>query len=83
MTFVSCFHKLQYFAELRSIPRYGLDSSEILGITRNEQFIQGNNKNLSESIPRNFFGTKLRWQPYLSIINQSFRMLLDLPLLRI
>ncbi len=62
-TFVSCFVKLQYFAEFRSVPSYGMDSSEILGITRNEHFIPRNNEHRSESIPRNFFGTKFRWQP--------------------
>ncbi len=33
---------------------YGMDSSEILGITWNEHFIPRNNKNRSKSIPRNF-----------------------------
>jgi hypothetical protein len=41
-----------------------MDSSEILRITRNEHFILRNDKNHSESIPQNFFGTKFRWQPY-------------------
>jgi hypothetical protein len=60
MAFVSCFVKLHYFAEFRSVfvPSYGMDSSEILGITWNEHFIPRNNENRSESIPRNFFGTK-------------------------
>jgi hypothetical protein len=62
-TFVSCFVKPNYFVGLRFVPSYGMDSSEILGITRNEHFIPRNNENRSESIPRNFFGTKFRWQP--------------------
>jgi hypothetical protein len=31
---------------------------------RNEHFLPRNNGNRSESIPRNFFGTKFRSQPY-------------------
>jgi hypothetical protein len=45
-TFVSCFVKLHYFAEFRSVPH----------------FIPWNNDNRSESIQRNFFGTKFWWQ---------------------
>jgi hypothetical protein len=41
-TFVSCFVKLQYFAEFRFVPCYGMDSSEVLGITWNEHFIPRN-----------------------------------------
>jgi hypothetical protein len=66
-TFVSCFVKLHYFTEFVPfcfVPSYGMNSSEILGITRNEHFIPRNNENRSESIPQNFFGTKFRWQPY-------------------
>jgi hypothetical protein len=44
-TFVSCFVKLHCFAEFRFVPSYGMDSSEILRITRNEHFIPRSNKN--------------------------------------
>ncbi len=58
-----CFVKLHYFTEsvqFRIVLSYGMDSSEILGMIRNEHFIPQNNKNGSESIPRNFFWTKFR-----------------------
>jgi hypothetical protein len=44
-TFLSCFVKLHCFAEFRFVPSYGMDSSEILRITRNEHFIPRNNEN--------------------------------------
>ncbi len=53
-TFVSCFVKLNYFAEFRSIlflSELRNDCSETLGITRNKHCILRNNKNCSESIP--------------------------------
>jgi hypothetical protein len=59
---------LNFIISRNSVPfhfvlSYGIGSSEILGITRNEHFIPWNNKNCSESILLNFFGTKFRWQP--------------------
>ncbi len=57
MTFVSCFVKLYYFC---GIP---FDSFDEHGIPRNEHFFPRNNENCSESILRNVFGTKFRWQP--------------------
>ncbi len=57
------FNISQNSVPFRFVPSYGMDSSEILGITRNEHFVLRNNENRSESIPRNFFGTKFRWQP--------------------
>ncbi len=49
----------------RSVPSFGIGSSAELGMPRNECFLPRNNGNHSESIPRNFFGTKFRSQPYL------------------
>jgi hypothetical protein len=46
------------FIPFSFVPRYVMESSEILRITWNEHFIPQNNDNHSESIPRNFFGTK-------------------------
>jgi hypothetical protein len=53
-TFVSCFVKPNYFVGFRFVPSYGMDSSDILGITPNEHFIPRKNENRSESIPRIF-----------------------------
>jgi hypothetical protein len=49
-----------------SIPSFGIDYSVNFGMPRNnEHFLPRNNGSCcSESIPRNFFGTKLRCQPY-------------------
>jgi hypothetical protein len=47
----------------RSVPSFGIGSSAELGMPRNECFLPRNNGNRSESIPRNFFGTKFRSQP--------------------
>ncbi len=46
-----------------SVPSLGIDSFVKLGMPRNEQFLPRNNGSHSESIPRNFFGTKFRCQP--------------------
>ncbi len=46
-----------------SVPSFGIGSSAELGMPRNEHFLPRNNGNHSESIPRNFFGTKFRSQP--------------------
>jgi hypothetical protein len=59
--------KLHFFADsvpLCSVPSFGIGSSAELGMPRNEHFLPRNNGNRSESIPRNFFGTKFRSQPY-------------------
>ncbi len=48
----------------RSVPSFGIDSSVNLGTPRNDHFLPRNNRNHSEYIPRNFFGTKIRCQPY-------------------
>ena len=47
----------------RSVPSFGIGSSVEFGRPRNECFLPRNNGNRSESIPRNFFGTKFRSQP--------------------
>jgi hypothetical protein len=47
----------------RSIPSFENGSSAELEMPRNEHFLPQNNGNRSESIPRNFFGTKFRSQP--------------------
>jgi hypothetical protein len=47
-------------AEFRSVPSFGIGSSAELGMPRNESFLPRNNGSCSESIPRNFFGTKFR-----------------------
>jgi hypothetical protein len=60
--------KLNFFAELRSVSSFGIGSSAELGMPRNEHFLPRNNGILSESIPRNFFGTKFRSQPYGGLI---------------
>ncbi len=46
-----------------SVPSLGIDSSANLGMPRNEHFLPRKNGSHSESIPRNFFGTKFRCQP--------------------
>jgi hypothetical protein len=48
----------------RFVPSFGTGSSTELGMPRNEYFLPRNNGNRSESILRNFFGTKFRSQPY-------------------
>ncbi len=55
--------KLNFFAEFRFVPSFGIGSSVELGMPRNEHFLPRNNGTRSESIPRNFFGTKFRSQP--------------------
>jgi hypothetical protein len=57
------FCKTYFSAEFRSVPIFGIGSSAEIGMPRNEQFLPRNNGNHSESIPRNFFGTKFRSQP--------------------
>ncbi len=53
-----------FFAEFRrSVFGFGIDSSVELGMPWNEHGLPLNNCNRSESIPRNFFGTKFRSQP--------------------
>jgi hypothetical protein len=47
-----------------SVPSFGIGSSAELGMPRNGHFLPRNNGIRSESIPRNFFGTKFRSQPY-------------------
>ena len=61
----SLFCKTSFFRgiPLRSVPSFGIGSSAEFGIPRNEHFLPRNNGNRSESIPRNFFGTKFRSQP--------------------
>ncbi len=71
------FVKLMPFS---SVPSLEIYSSVNLGMPRNEHFLPRNNGNHSESIPRNFFGTKFPCQPYpppppptASISNSIFR----------
>jgi hypothetical protein len=66
--FRCCFVKPIFSAEFhsvpfRSVPNFGIGSSAELGMPRNEGFLPRNIGNRSESIPRNFFGTKFRSQP--------------------
>ncbi len=51
--------------QFRSVPSFGIGSSAELEMLRNEHFLPRNNGNHSESILRNFFGTKFHSQPYL------------------
>ncbi len=55
------FVKLIFFMPFSSVPSLGIDSS--VGMPRNEHFLPRNNGSHSESIPRNFSGTKFRCQP--------------------
>ncbi len=52
------------FVPFRSVPSFGIGSSAELGMPRKEHFLPRNSGNHSESIPRIFFGTKFRSQPY-------------------
>jgi hypothetical protein len=54
------FVKLNFFIPFSSVPSLVIDSSVNLGMPRNEHFLPRNNGSHSESIPRNFFGTKFR-----------------------
>jgi hypothetical protein len=47
----------------RSVPSFGIGSSTEHGMPRNKHFLPRNNGSCSESIPRNFFGTKFRSKP--------------------
>jgi hypothetical protein len=53
---------LLFFMPFSSVPSLGNDSSVNFGMPRNEHFLPRNNGSHSESIPRNFFGTKFRCQ---------------------
>ncbi len=60
-----------FFAEFRSVPFRALEwalpwNSEF---RRNEHFFPWNNGIRSEAIPRNFFRTKFRCQPYAGVVN--------------
>jgi hypothetical protein len=57
-------HFLRNSVPFCSVPSFGIGSSAELGMPRNEHFLPRYNGNHSESIPRNFFGTKFRSQPY-------------------
>jgi hypothetical protein len=57
------FCKTNLFMPFPSVPSFGTDSSVNFGIPRNEHFLPRNNGSCSESLPRNFFGTKFRCQP--------------------
>jgi hypothetical protein len=46
-----------------SVLSFGIGSSVNFGMPQNEHFLPRNNESCSESIPRNFFGTKFRCQP--------------------
>ncbi len=71
--YLVCSVKLHFFAEFRSVtfrsvPSFRIGSSAELWIARDEHFLQRNNGNRSESIPRNFFGMKFCSQPYTKCI---------------
>ncbi len=74
-SYSGCFVKLIFSAEFRSVPIFGIGSSAEIGMPRNEHFLPRNNGNHSECIPRNFFGTKFRSQPYSWLCKRG-----DLPL---
>jgi hypothetical protein len=57
------FCKTNFVVPFPSVPSFGIDSSVNFGMPRNEHFLPRNNGRCSESIPRNFFGTKFRCQP--------------------
>ena len=57
------FVKLIFFMPFPSVPSFGIESSLNLGMPPNEHFLSRNNGSCSESILRNFFGTKFRFQP--------------------
>jgi hypothetical protein len=57
------FCKTIFFMPFPSVPSFGIDSSVNLGMPRNEHCLPRNDGSCSESILRNFFGTKLRCQP--------------------
>jgi hypothetical protein len=61
------FAEAGYFVKLiflfRFLPFRASDSSVNFGMPRNELFLPRNNGSHSESIPRNFFGTKFLCQP--------------------
>jgi hypothetical protein len=67
--YLDCSVRFHFFrgiiVSFHSVPSFGIGSSAELGMPRNEHFLPRNNGNYSESIPRNFFGTKFRSQPYL------------------
>jgi hypothetical protein len=65
LSYFGCFVKLIFSAGIGSVPSFGTGSSAEVGMPRNEHFLPRNNGSRSESIPRNFFGTKFRSQPYL------------------
>jgi len=56
--------RIIFFIPFRSVPSFGIGSSAELGMPRNEYFVPRNNGIRSESIPRNFFGTKFLSKPY-------------------
>ncbi len=65
--------RLFYVIPFRSVPNFGIGSSvEELGMPRNEHFLPRNNENRSESIPRIFFVTKFRSQPYVREYTYAF-----------
>ncbi len=59
------FCKKKFFDDISFHFKLRNRSSVNLGMPRNEHFLPWNKENCSESIPRNFFGTKFRCQPYL------------------
>jgi hypothetical protein len=65
------FFKTNFFMQFRSVLSFGIDSSVILGMPRNEHFLPRNTGNCVESIPRNFFGTKFSCQPYFQLSTTS------------
>jgi hypothetical protein len=66
------FVTITFFMSFPSVPGLGIDSSGNLGMLRNEHFLPRNNETHSESIPRNFFGTKFRCQPYFTTLEQRW-----------
>jgi hypothetical protein len=66
------FVPLIFFMTFPSVPGLGIDSSGNLGMPRKEHFLPRNNETHSESIPRNFFGTKFHCQPYFTTFEQRW-----------
>ncbi len=69
VSYFGCFVKIIFSAGFRSVPSFGTGSSAEVGMPRNDHFLPRNNGSRSESIPRNFFGTKFRSQPYIHSAN--------------
>ncbi len=64
LRYFDCILKTNFFCvfPFHSVSSFGINSSADLGMPRNEHFLPRNNGNRFVSIPRNFLGTKFRFQ---------------------